>query len=261
MAPRFLLPGLTLLLLAGGAATAADPWTVTLADGTTYEGALVRLAPARYLLQTDDALLELTDDDLDPRTFTVRARQEAVPAQPVHEIRHYDELHADGTVTRWWTRRNVNEGRHAITEYRFGLAPHERGLADQCSYRDGFGNVLVPVYDPPRDQWPLHPDERIQVTLRLPVPVAPGEEWSISGRETAPWIQRRESGLVYRQAGDYAEDNLAWLKICLPQGAAIVSVSPPPSARFTQDDREYIMWRHYFKRGERYPLEVVYTLD
>jgi len=261
MTPRPLVLCLILLVLAAGLANAAEPWTVTLTDGKTCTGTLVRLAAGRYLLQTDTTLLELSDDDLDARTFSVRSRQDAVPERPVHEIRHYEELHADGTVTRWWTRRMVNEGRRAITEYRFGLAPHEQPLADQRAYRDGFGNALVPVYDPPRERWSSPPQGRVQVTLPLGIPVAPGEEWSITGSETSPRIARGDAGFMYRNAGDYAEDNLVWLKVRLPRGASIRTITPQPSARFTQDGQEYVMWRRFYKQGEQFPLEIVYTLD
>lgn len=261
MSPRLLFLCLLPFLFGAGPAAAVEPWTVTLADGSSRTGALVRLAPGRYLLQTDTTLLELTDDDLDPRTFSTRTRQEAVPRRPLHEIRHYEEVHADGTVTRWWTRRMVNEDRRAITAYRFGLAPHEQLLADQRTYRDWLGNELVPVYDPPRERWSSPPNGRVQVTLPLPTPVAPGEEWSITGSETAPLIARGDRGLVYRNAGDYAEDNLVWLKVRLPLGARILTVTPQASARFAQDGLEYVMWRRFYRQGEQFPLEIVYTLE
>ncbi|HOX25517.1 MAG TPA: hypothetical protein PLL30_11900 [Candidatus Krumholzibacteria bacterium] len=258
---RFAIPGLAAFLLGAALASAGEPWTVTLSDGRTYEGTLVRLTAGRYLLQTDTTLLELSEDDLDPRTFAVRARQDAVPERPVGEIRHYDEVNANLTVTRWWTRHHVNEGRQAITEYRFGLAPHERALADRRTYRDWFGNELVPSYDPPRERWNEAPDARVQVTIPLAVPVAPGEEWPLTGSETSPLIERRGADLIYRHAGNYAEDNLVWLKVRLPRGATIRSITPQPSARFTQDGQEYVMWRRFYRQGERFPLEIVYAID
>ncbi len=272
MSPHALVTALGLVLAAAGFSAGAasgapgeaggvTPWTVTLANGRTYEGALVRLAAGRYLLQSGDTLLEVSEDEIDPRTFATRSRQDAIPERPVHEIRHYDEVHPDRTVTHWWTRSEVNDSRRAITEYRFGLAPWEQLVAGQREYRDWLGNVLVPEYDPPRGAWRNPPEGRVQVSMRLPVPVAPGEGWSITGSETVPWVQSGESGLVYRFAGDYAEDNLVWLKVRLPQGAKVVSVTPQPSARFSADGSEYVMWRRYYKQGEKVPLEIVYKLD
>ena len=263
MHPRRLILSLVVLSLglATGPARADEPWTVTLADGTQHQGTLVRLAAARYILQTETALYDLTDDDLDPRTFASRSRQETVPTRKIHDIRHYDELHVDGTTTHWWSRLHVNDSRRAITEYRFGYAPWEQLVADQRTYRDGFGNPLIPIYDPPRERWSSPPDKRVQVTLSLPAPVAPGEEWTITGSETSTGATLRDGQFTYRNPGDYAEDNLVWRKVRLPQGATIVSVSPQPTARFQQDGFEYITWRRFYRQGEVYPLEIVYRLD
>lgn len=250
-----------LLILAGTAAAAAEPWTVHLADGAQHVGTLVRIAPARYILQTDTALYELDDDDLDPRTFADRSRRQAVPERSIREIGHYDELHPDGTVTSRWTIRMTNTSRQVIAEVTFGLAPWEQLLVDQREYRDGYGNLLTPIFDPPRDQWPSPPDKRVQITLKAPVPVAPGEEGVLTGSETTVGTFRRDGAFVYRRAGDYAEDNLVWRKVRLPQGATIVSIEPQPSARFAHEGCEYVSWRRFYRKGEAYPLEVVYRLD
>lgn len=243
-----------------GLAVAAESWQVILTDGSRLEGTLLRMAPARYILQTETTLYELTDDDLDPRTFSARAAREAVPARTIHDISHYDEIHADGTVTAWWVRSHVNNSRHAVDEYRFGLAPWEQLEADQRVYRDGFGNVLVPVYDPPREQWPSPPTGRVQVTLKYPVPVAPGETGKLSGSRPGFPVARRGDQFVFRAVGDYAEDNLVSLKVRLPHGARLVSVSPTASARFEVDGFEYVVWRRFYTKGERFPLEIAYTL-
>lgn len=244
-----------------GPAGAGDSWHVVLTDGSRLEGTLLRTAPAHYILQTETTLYELTDDDLDPRTFSARNAREAVPERRIHDISHYDEISADGTVTARWLRSHVNNEQHAIDEDRFGLAPWEQLEADQRVYRDGFGNVLVPVYDPPRDRWPSPPTGRVQVTLTYPVPVAPGETWTVSGSTPAPAAARQGDRFVYRRAGDYAEDNLVSRKVRLPRGARIVSVTPAPSARFERDGFEYLVWRRFYTKGERFPLEVVYTVD
>ncbi|MFO7653192.1 MAG: hypothetical protein R6X25_05150 [Candidatus Krumholzibacteriia bacterium] len=263
MVSRAWIPTVVVLLASANLATAAaasDDWKVVLEDGRSYEGTLVRLQPGRYLLQTDDALLELTDDDIAPRTFDRRPREE-VPARPVREIRQFHDVHADGTTTASWTRRGVNPSDRALTEYRFGFAPWEQRVADQRSWYDGFGNRLEPEFDPPQSKWKHPPKGRVQVTLPLSVPVAPGEEYWITGKETSQRIMRTKEGLVYRFGGDFAEDNLLWLKVRLPAGADVVSIEPQPSARFTDEGREYVMWRRYYRAGDATPLTIVYTLD
>lgn len=259
---RSLILGLAVSVVAfGGGAFAAAPWQVVLTDGTHLEGVLLRTSAATYILQTDTALYELTDDDLDPRTFAGRSPREAVPERTVYDIRHYDEIHADGTVTGWWVRRQVNNSKHVIAEYRFGFAPWERAVADQRTWRDGYGNVLAPVYDPPRERWPSLDKEVVSITLKLPVPVAPGEEYSIVGSETSPGTARRDGKFVYSRAGDYGDDNLVWRKVRLPPGARIESATPTPTARFEQDGFQYVIWRRLYTKGEEYPLRIVYTLD
>jgi len=94
------------------------------------------------------------------------------------------------------------------------------------------------------------------------VPVAPGEDWSISGRQTFPgMVVATEQGLRYRHAGDYPEDRLVWRKVRLPRGAHVVSTSPEPTAVFEDDTFIYVMWRQFYKQGEMRNLDVVYTLD
>jgi hypothetical protein len=261
MTTRILILGLLLAALAAASAGADDTWSVRLSDGVTHDGVLVRIAPGRYLLQTEGRLLELTDDDIDPVTFRDHPRTEAAPERPLIEARHYDELHADGNVTLHWELHVTNDSRKAITELRFGLAPWERTHADQRTYRDPFGNVLEPEYDPPRDRWDEHEGTRIQITVPLAVPVAPGESMTINADETTSWIQSVEDGFLYRSVGDFAEDRLIWRKVRLPRGARITAVTPEPTARFTHDGFEYVMWRRYYLRGERTPLDVRYTLD
>ncbi len=257
MKKLILLLGLTLM----ASLTLAQTWSVTLTDGAKHEGNFIRIEPGRYLLQTDDTLYELTDDDLDPETFSIRRRSDAAPKRRLIERRDYVELHADGTGTFHWEMKLVNDTSKAITELRFGYAPWEREVADQRTYRDPFGNVLVPEYDPPRHRWADKPDQRVQVSLPLPVPVAPGETMTINADETSHRIQMTADGLLYNMNGDYPENRLVWHKVRLPQGARISSINPEPVARFEQDGFEYVMWRRYYVKGEVAPLTVLYTLD
>jgi hypothetical protein len=252
---------LTLSLVALGAATAgAETWTVKLRDGSTHEGQLIRLEAGRYLLQSEGTIYELSDDDIDPATFARHSRKDAQPDRPVAQTHLYDELHADGTATMHWESRVHNDSKKALTEMRFGLAPWERAHADARQYHDPFGNALVPSYDPPRERWAAKPDARIQVDLPLTVPVAPGETTIVNCQETAPRVQRTEKGFRYLNHGDYAENRLVWLKVRLPYGASIDSITPTPTARFTEEGYEYVMWRRYYAKGEMTPLEIRYTL-
>ncbi len=250
---------LILALMLMTATCVADPGVIKLRDGTALDNAvIVRLNPATYIVQTADALYELSEDELAPASLQGRD----FPDQRAPLItQHYDEIHADGTATSTWTLPLNNRGKKAMTEIRMGLAFWERAMVDQRTFVDGRGTRLVSTYDPPRKKWADKPDKIIRHTLQLDVPLAPGESMTFTGTETTNTIRKTEEGLLYRYHGDYSEDRLVWLKVRLPQGAKIKRVSPAASVRFEHDKCEYLMWRRYYQKGEVYPLEVVYTLD
>ncbi len=250
---------LILGLILAAATCCAAPADITLRDGTVLENAvIVRLSPATYIVQTDDALFELSEDELKPTSLL---------EHDFHDSRaplitnHYDEIHVDGTATRYWTLPLNNRGKKALTEIRMGLAFWERAMVDQRTFVDERGTPLVSAYDPPRQKWASKPDKIIRQTLALDVPLAPGESTTFTGSETSSIIRDTEEGLVYQYHGDFSEDRLVWLKVRLPQGAKIQRISPAASVRFTHEECEYLMWRRYYKKGEVYPFEVVYTLD
>jgi hypothetical protein len=248
--------------LAPDAAAGDDTWTVKLRDGSTHEGVFLRLFQGTYLLQTDDALLELSDDDIDPDTFADRPRREAQPRRQLSVANHYVELHRDGTATRYLTLYSQNRGDRAITEYRYGLAPWEQHEIDQRVSVDWFGNPIPQRFDPPRDEWEADWDRNVRVIATLPVPVAPGEFWSTASRATVnAHLRRVDEGLAWAHLGDYAEDRVVWLKVRLPHGAETVRVTPEPTFVFEQDGFRYVMWRQFYRKGERRPLEVVYTFE
>ncbi len=248
----------TLVAVLTLATVSAAQDTIKLKNGTVYSDAiLVKLSPATYILQTPKALLELTDEELAAESARA-ARNHGRPPVVAHD---FNEIHADGTVTSYWTLPLVNNGRKAITETRWGLAPWERSHAEKRHYVDDRGVSLQPEYSPPISRWPDDTKRRIQVTLPLAVPLAPGERTTFTGSETTNWTRRTEEGIVFSHPGDYAEDRLVWRKVQLPLGAHIVRISPRPSARFKHGGHEYVMWRRFYKKGEVYPMEVVYTLD
>ena len=260
MKKRPFIIGLGLIALLLATTAAGKEWTVKLRDGQTHVGQLIRLQAGRYLLQTGGTLLELNDDEIDPSTFANRGRTDSQPANPVVETRSYDELHADGTATMHWELHLKNTSQRAVTELKWGLAGWERITVDRREYHDPFGNELTPSYDPPRSEWSKNPGARVQVILPLAVPVAPGETMTVNCQETSTRCQEVENGFRYRNMGNYSEDRLVWLKVRLPHGANVQSVTPQPTARFTQDDYEYVMWRRYYKAGQETPLEILYDL-
>ncbi|MDY0111160.1 MAG: hypothetical protein RBT60_14630 [Candidatus Krumholzibacteria bacterium] len=259
MPTRYLIVLLLLVLIGAQPAVAGDDWTVTLRDGSTHEGQLLRLVEGLYILQADGVLMELSDDDIDPRTFKDRPRSETKPQKQLSVTNHYVELHYDGTATTCIDFMHHNTGNHAITEYRFGLAPWEQREIDQREHFDGYGNPLHPTFDPPREQWEPTWDRRVQVDMKLPIPVAPGEYWHVVMRATSrAHYEQVAKGIAWSFIGDYAEDRLVWLKVRLPQGATLVEATPEPSAIFDDAGFRYVMWRQFYHKGERRALRVVF---
>lgn len=243
-------------------AAADDDWTVVLRDGSVHEGTLIRVLPARYVLQTETTLFELTDDDIDPRTFADRPRRESRPRRTLSVADHYEELHRDGTATLRLVLDAVNTSRHALSEYRFGLAPWEQREIDGRRLLDQYGSPIPMRFDPPREDWEPDWDRRVQVHAELPVPVAPGEPWSVTLITTRSALLREvEEGYRWRHIGDYAEDRILSLKVRLPRDTELVRTEPAATATFEDDGFTYVMWRQFYRKGERRPLDVVFKKD
>ncbi len=250
---------LLLTLLLAGSAIAADPGTVTLRDGKVLEDAvIVRLNPATYIVQTQDKLYEFSGDELDPASMQEHNFKDKRPPITTH---NYDEIHADGTATRYWTMPLFNDGRKAMTEIRMGLAYWERAMVDQITYVDNRGITLASTYDPPRKKWSKSPNKNIRHTLHLTSPLAPGESMTFTGSETSNRIRSEGEEKHYLFHGDYSEGRLVTLKVRLPQDAKINTISPKPNARFEHENCQYVMWKRYYQKGEVIPLEIFYTLD
>lgn len=250
---------LLLALLVVLPAAAKNDWTVTSRDGSVYHGTLVRLVEGLYVLQSDGALIELSEDDIDPRTFKDRSRSDTKPKEKLSVANHYVELHEDGTATNYISFTNHNTGSRAITEYRYGLAPWEQREVDQHFQFDGFGNLLQPTFDPPREKWEPNWDRNVSISFRLPIPVAPGEYWQMASRSTfRAHFEKVEGGFAWSHFGDYAEDRVVCLKVRLPKGAPLLEATPEPSATFADSGFEYVMWRQYYHKGERRALRVVF---
>lgn len=239
-----------------------DVWEVTLRNGTRLEGTLLRVTPGLYILQTDTGLYELSDDDIDPQTFAHRPRSEAQPKQQLSVTNHYVELHYDGTATRYITFFSQNKSNRVITDYRFGLAPWEQREIDQRALYDGYGTLMPLSFDPPREEWKATWDRNVKVMAELPIPVAPGEFWTVATRATARIrYEDVEDGYAWTHEGDYPEDRVVWLKVRLPQAARLVRTSPEPSAIFEDGGFTYVMWRQFYRKSERRALQLVFDQE
>jgi hypothetical protein len=242
-----------------GTAVAAPALDVELENGKVLKDAeVVRLNPATYLVQADGQLLDLSEDELAEGTLKGVDFSKKRPPIPTH---HYDQLNADGTGTRYWTMEITNRSKKVWTELRMGLAPWELRMVDQRRQVDSRGVELMSTYDPPRSKWKADSDKVVRHILHLDTPLAPGETEPITGSETSTLVLETDEGKLYRFVGDYTEDRLVNLKVRLPQWAKIERISPPASTTFEHEGCQYVTWRRFYKKGERFPLEVVYKLD
>ena len=246
------------LALAAGALAGAAVHQVKLAGGRNVEGELTRLQPGLYLLHGGGELLELSEDEISSVDGKPGNLGAAARGGEVRPWQKYEELQADGRVVAWDSFVFHNEGRTAITEVGFGIAPHEAAGALAVDYFDGFGNKLATTMEPDLAADPSA--RRRQLTIHLQVPVAPGESATLASRRLQPGARRAAEGLSYSFAGDFPDDRLVWRKVRLPKGAEILSVEPAPTARFSQDGHTYVMWRRFYRAGEVAPATVAYRL-
>ncbi|MBK7702383.1 MAG: hypothetical protein IPI34_05540 [bacterium] len=147
------------LILAAACCGAVE---VRLADGRTLEGTLRPIDDASFLLQTDDALLELAGSqirEVDGRRDLPRPEGRRLVRSSCYEV-----LRPDGSAEAWNTIRVENGGRGLQTRVEWGVAPTRWRRSARP-----WGNTLAHRFEP-------RPGSDVQsVVVELAVPVLPGE--------------------------------------------------------------------------------------
>ena len=244
---------------AAGAGTALPAERVVLRDGTTFDHAvLVRLTPATFVVQTADALYELSEDEIDAATLRAMDFTGDRPPLVTH---HYDEIHADGTVTVHWSLPLRNDGRKAVTEMRLGLAPWEREFAPARTYVDERGMPLIPVFDPPLDRWVAARTSRSGRSSAWRCPWRPAKARRSPGGRPSPGRARRPRDMVFTHPAITRRNAWSGARCGCRRAPGSCGSPPNPAPASVSDGCEYLMWRRYYQAGERFDLEVVYTLD
>jgi hypothetical protein len=238
-----------LLILAASCCGAAE---VRLVDGRTLTGTLRPIDDASYLLQTDDALFELTGSQI----REVDGRRELPPPEGSRLVRSscYEVLHADGSVEAWNTSHVDNDGRTLLTSLQWGAAPHEMEKYRTLKVLDPWGNTLRHRFEP-------RPGTDIQnVIVDLAVPVLPGESVEISTSMIRPRGAVRDGDVwTCTFPGDFPDDRLYSRMLRLPPGAEVVSVEPEVRVH-EHDGASFVSWRRYYPKGSMFPLTVKYRL-
>ncbi|MBU0742882.1 hypothetical protein KKG45_07045 [bacterium] len=232
---------------------AADTVEVELTDGRTLTGVLRPVTDGLYLLQADETLYELRGDEI----AAVDGRADAWSVGKAKRLIHtnsYRRVLPDGDLEIWQSMSVDNEGKKLLTWFSWGAAPHELYMYEDMVALDAYGNRLAHRLEPRRGT-DVH-----DVIVDFAVPVMPGESVEIMVRAVRRGAARFADGVwTFTHHGDYAEDRLQELKVQLPAGATVLSVSPPVRV-VEHGGSPLVFWRRYYPRGETYPLTVTYEL-
>jgi hypothetical protein len=240
-------------LLAAAACPAADAAEVELADGRTLDGVLRPVTHGLYLLQADDALYELDGREIGA-VDGVPGPPLLADAEPLAFVSSYRIVRPDGDVEVWSSQSQENRTNKLLTWLRWGAAPHELEAYRTMSAFDVYGNRLAHRLEP-REGSDVH-----DVIVDFAVPVMPGESVEISFRTVQKGMAALADGVwTFTFAGDCPEDRLQDLKLRLPDGAEVLSVSPAVRV-IEHDGAPLVFWRRYYPEGARFPLTVTYRL-
>ncbi len=245
----------TILILAALAAGgfAAEPSAVELNNGKTLTGFLRPVSEGLYLLQTDEALYELSGGEI----ASVDGREGAPRVDGKRKFARtssYRRLLPDGDVVISQSMIVHNRGRKIQSTVKWGAAPHELEAYETMTALDVYGHELEHRFEPRRGT------DIMNVIVDLEVPVMPGEEMTMMVRMTWDGAAVLEDGVwTYTHWGDYAEDRLQNLKVELPPGAEVLSVNPPVRV-VEHEGQSLVHWRRYYPKGEVFPLTVSYRL-
>ncbi|MBD3334129.1 MAG: hypothetical protein GF355_01280 [Candidatus Eisenbacteria bacterium] len=250
--------GLTLALfltVSGSIAQESGMSRVVLKDGRAFAGILRLLEPSLYLLDSENGIYEISSSEI--------ASVDGVPGPPDLEppderiLRYatFEAVSPEGDIDIWSRMEIPNESDAAWTYTQWGVKPSELERHQTMELRDSFGNML-PLELEPRPNSDLH-----TARAEFVVPVAPGEDLVLLRRFRDTGAVRREGNrFTLSFMGDFPEHRIYHRKLQLPPGARIVEITPQPAVQFTYRERPVIVWRRFYPRGERYPLQVIYEL-
>jgi hypothetical protein len=243
-----------------GRSAAPDLHAVKLRDGRALEGMLMRLHESTYLVQTNDACVIVSPDEvLQVDGKDLAALQLPASAQVPLSQETYEEIQPDGSIELRSVSHVPNAGSDILSSVSWGMAPHELSDLEHERVIDQYGDEL-----PMRiEDHPTVPGGKL-VRVDLPRPVLPGESITLTMivRSQRPDAKAFRDGdaWVYRNVGDYPDGRLVTRAVRLPAGARIISVRPEPLHRIDAGDRPVVIWRRYFLRGELAPWEIRYRL-
>jgi hypothetical protein len=235
---------------------AAGDHIIELATGEQLRGELLTVRPGSYIVQTGARTLLLEQTDI---RHVDGKRPDGLPSGSVGRValvqETYEEVADSGAVEVHSQWRWQNDTGRLQDQVDWGL--REREVPQLQHYRvvDAYGNEL---------RLRLEPDASIhgqRVFVSLVRPILPGEEGQLTLLvRQSECVSRAGEEWVYRNAGDYPDNRLVTRAVHLPAGAHLVAVHPEPLYSVETDGRPLVVWRRFFRAGERVPWEIRFRL-
>ncbi|MFC1572773.1 hypothetical protein ACFL6M_04155 [Candidatus Eisenbacteria bacterium] len=228
---------------------------VELTSGRVLEGYLRQIQNSLFLVQTSDALYEVSGEEIAavndtpglPRSLGISRRLVR------HEV--YEVILPNGKIDRWSRSQTENRSLKVLTTVSNGASERELKMYETMEVYDNYGNRLEYNITP-------RPDSGFyKVTIELKVPIAPGESVGLT-RRYKDFMETGRQGDVftYQFSGAFPSDRIYYGKVRLPRGAEIQNVDPAPVVQYEHDGCQVLTWRRYYPKDERYPLRIVYRL-
>jgi len=232
-----------------------------LKNGEEITGMIVPIYPAKVLLQTDEICLELSETDIqsldgkkDFRSLIKPYDRATFEAMIIHQ---YNE---DGSSVSLNKMRLVNTSDQVLGRVRFmhtssgSMTKELEEQFNRSEHFDVFGHLL-----------PVTIDERLEngwkYSVELPIPVAPGEAYEITCKETwSKWAEREGDHWVARHYSSCTGDAIYTLMLILPRGAEFSSATPQPLRQFDFNGKPTVTWKRYMLRSEAVTFEATYKL-
>jgi len=234
---------------------------VMLKNGELIKGTLVPIFPARFLLQTDEMCLELSETDiqsLDGKDdFRNLLKFDSVLINKEVMIHYYDE---DGSMVSLHKMEHVNTSDNILGKVKLlrtssgGITKEFEELFNQQEYYDSFGNSL-----------PITIEKRLEngweYSIELPVPVAPGEVYELTIRDRwSHWAKFEDNRWHTRHYTGPTGESIYTLIFIFPERSQILSITPQPLRQFNFNGKPSVTWKRYMPANESISFEVAYNL-
>ena len=240
--------------------------TIVLKNGDVLEGLILPLSSARFLVQTPEICLDLSETEIESVDEESDLRQMLEPSEALYPTNHLFELHEDGSMTDCERSTEVHKGPGMKEHLTFviqadrQLSEEERRdlgeVVDSLEYRDGFGKILpITTKEETENGW--------KYTVTFDVPLAPSESIELTRKQVWPkWGCKEGDEWVWGyHIAPGGGGRLTTITLKLPKGAESTRVKPEPLRKTVLKGQEVIVWRRYITEDLSFYPQVRYHLD